>query len=374
MKDTKRIPCLDAVRGYAALTVLLAHTTVAGLYNNPTIWPYLEWSPFRFLWAGHQAVIVFFVLSGFALTMMINSANPFNIFRYLLARAARLYIPFIASLLFVVIVIAVMKSSGITWEKGWMGVASPDLNLTTIVNHIKMLGFYNYFEINPPVWSLVYEARISIAFPLILYFTKKLGLRFVLLSLLASMLSIFIMNSKPYLYGIDPLSSSLLTVHYSLFFTIGAYLALNVKRINEMVHKTNTKNMYLLMVLSLMLYCYPFNNGWTLSQRGLGDIVTSVGAVGLILCSLKLKNGKFLSIGVYLGKISFSLYLVHYTILSIGLLILYKYNPLYVWAFTIPTSIITAHLFTKLIDNPSISLSRLMYGRKSNSVSISQAR
>ncbi|EFG4206342.1 acyltransferase [Escherichia coli] len=374
MKDTKRIPSLDAVRGYAALTVLLAHTTVAGLYNNPTIWPYLEWSPFRFLWAGHQAVIVFFVLSGFALTMMINSANPFNMFRYLLARVARLYIPFIASLLFVAIVFAVMKSSGFSWEKGWMGVAKPDFNLATIVNHIGMLGFYNYFEINPPAWSLVYEARISIAFPLILYFTKKLGFRFVLLSLLASMLSIFIMNSKPHLYGIDPLSSSLLTVHYSLFFTIGAYLALNVKRTNEIMNNIDKKIIFLLVIISLMLYCYPFNNGWTLSHRGLGDIVTSIGAVGLIVCSLKLKEGKFLSVGLYLGRISFSLYLIHYTILSIGLLLLYKYSPIYVWVFTIPTSIIIAHLFTKLIDNPSISLSRLMYGRKTKSISISQAR
>lgn len=374
MKDTKRIASLDAVRGYAALTVLLAHTTVAGLYNNPSIWPYLEWSPFRFLWAGHQAVIVFFVLSGFALTMMINSANPFNMFRYLLARTARLYIPFISSLLFVAIVITVMKSNGFTWEKGWMGVVKPDLNFTTIYNHIKMLGFYNYFEINPPAWSLVYEARISIVFPLILYFTRKLGLCFVLLSLLASLLSIFFMNSNQHLYGIDALSSSLLTVHYSLFFTIGAYLALNVKRINEMVRKTNRNKMYLLLAFSLMLYCYPFNNGWTLSQRGLGDIVTSVGAVGLILCSLKLKDGKFLSVGIYFGKISFSLYLVHYTVLSVGLLTLYSYNPFYVWAFTIPTSIVAAHLFTKLIDSPSISLSRIMYGRKPNSVSISQAR
>lgn len=53
---------LDVIRGYAALTVVIAHTTIVGIYNNPDIWPILVWSPLRFLWGGTSSSYSFFCI------------------------------------------------------------------------------------------------------------------------------------------------------------------------------------------------------------------------------------------------------------------------------------------------------------------------
>ena len=77
----QRIAALDGLRGLAAATVAIGH----GLDVFPTVWlasnhgpaagalGWLTYSPLHLLWAGHEAVILFFVLSGFVLafaTMM----------------------------------------------------------------------------------------------------------------------------------------------------------------------------------------------------------------------------------------------------------------------------------------------------------------
>lgn len=356
-----RYHSLDVVRGYAALTVVIAHTTAIGIYNNPHIWPYLVWSPLRFLWAGHQAVIVFFVLSGFALSKMIESAPSFKFTRYVLARAARLYFPFIFSLAFVFITQHLVMHFGYEWNKGWMGVAKPVFDRDQIINHITMIGFYNYFEINPPAWSLVYEARISVIFPFIYLLVKRFDLKAIAILLFVDVVSIFMMHKNPELYGVDPLSSTLLTIHYSFFFALGALIAKKIDLIKEFEASLSQKGCLTLFFIGLMLYSYPFNNPWTLAQRGMGDIATSLGAAIIIASSLRISRGLFFNIGVYLGKISFSLYLAHYTILSLAIILFVKTGEALVWAITIPASIAFAHLFTKLIDIPSIQLSRYIY-------------
>lgn len=75
--------------------------------------------------------------------------------------------------------------------------------------------------------------------------------------------------------------------------------------------------------------------------------------------SLDVIKGIFYKIGLYLGKISFSLYLTHFTVLSILLITLYeKFGSLSIWILTIFVSILVAHYVTILIDDPSIKLSK----------------
>lgn len=77
-----RDPAVDALRGYAALIVVIAHTTVAGIYQVEPLWSTLKWLPVRLFWSGHQAVILFFVLSGFSLALMLRGNGQATRTRY----------------------------------------------------------------------------------------------------------------------------------------------------------------------------------------------------------------------------------------------------------------------------------------------------
>ncbi|MCL9671491.1 acyltransferase [Citrobacter sp. MNAZ 1397] len=360
-----RYQSLDLVRGYAALTVVIAHTTIAGLYNNPNIWPFILWTPLRFLWAGHQAVIVFFVLSGFALTKMIDSCLNYNYTRFLAARIIRLFIPCILSIFFVFTIFGCLKKFGFTWEQGWNGVVNPTFNLKELLPHFGLIGSYNYYSVNPPLWSLVYEARISIFFPLIFLIIKKFRFYGILFFTLLSLLCIYGLYKSPQSTGYDYFGTTMLTGHYSLFFAMGCILSFHIEKIKTILMSISAKMQLLLFIISILVYCYPFNNPWTLAQRGIGDIVTSFGAIGLLIVSTALKeSGWFFKLGVFLGKISFSLYLTHFTVLSMALItLLPKFGAIAVWAYTIPVSIILAYFFTIIIDKPSVKLSRIVYKR-----------
>lgn len=53
----------------------------------------IKFSPLRFLWAGGEAVIVFYVLSGFVLSMALYHSKT-NYWGYLIKRFVRIYIPY----------------------------------------------------------------------------------------------------------------------------------------------------------------------------------------------------------------------------------------------------------------------------------------
>ena len=62
----RRFRELDSLRGLAAITVVFHHFS---RICSPQIIHVLDRTPLRILVAGHQAVILFFLLSGFVLTL-----------------------------------------------------------------------------------------------------------------------------------------------------------------------------------------------------------------------------------------------------------------------------------------------------------------
>src|SRR5947209_5678086 len=64
---------LDSLRGLAALTVVVGH--FIGVYQNSPWFAVWNASPFRFIGAGHEAVVLFFLLSGFVLAVPYSKPN-----------------------------------------------------------------------------------------------------------------------------------------------------------------------------------------------------------------------------------------------------------------------------------------------------------
>src|SRR5205814_1190229 len=97
---------LDGLRGLAALVVVVHHClltspTLARAYlpGHRALGPgaaALTYSPLHLFWAGSEAVIVFFVLSGFVLTLAV-SGDRADWLRYYPRRMLRLYVPVVGS-------------------------------------------------------------------------------------------------------------------------------------------------------------------------------------------------------------------------------------------------------------------------------------
>ncbi|WP_157646201.1 acyltransferase family protein [Burkholderia ubonensis] len=349
-----RSPSLDILRGYAALIVVFAHTTVAGLYKVEPLWGFLKWTPLRVLWAGHQAVIVFFMLSGYALAHMYGELRSRRYVTFAAARIVRLYPPLIASLVVALGIYWLVARAGFAWEKGWMYTAHPHPDKQMIVDHLKMVGSYDTTAINPPMWSIVHEMRLSLAFPVIALLVWRLRFKAVILAVVSSMLiGIAALAGSPS-HIPWPLQDALLTTHYGTFFVIGAWFYSCRARILSWAHALPPASRAMLWVIALALFAYPFDNPWSMGARIFGDLGSSTGAFLLMTLSFTIQPGRIYRVGHYLGKISYSLYLNHYVMLSISLVILYpRFGAVPVWFATVFGALVLSFVMNRLVEVPS---------------------
>ncbi|MGE8166477.1 acyltransferase family protein [Paraburkholderia sp. NPDC080076] len=349
-----RAPSLDILRGYAALIVVISHTTVAGLYKVEPLWGFLKWTPLRVLWAGHQAVIVFFMLSGYALAHMYGEQRARRYVTFAAARVVRLYPPFVASLVVALGLYWLVARAGFVWEKGWMYTAHPHPDKQMIFDHLKLIGSYDTSIINPPMWSIVHEMRLSLAFPVIAFLVLHLRFKAVILAVVSSTLIGIAALAGSASHIPWPLQDALLTTHYGTFFVIGAWFYSCRSRILAWAHALRPASRAMLWIVALALFAYPFDNPWSMGARIFGDLGSSTGAFLLMALSFTIKPGRIFSVGHWLGKISYSLYLNHYVVLSVSLVILYpRFGAVPVWFATVFGALILGYAMNKLVEVPS---------------------
>ncbi|EGD5054628.1 TPA: acyltransferase family protein [Enterobacter roggenkampii] len=364
MSRMVRYESLDVVRGFAALSVVIAHTTSAVLIDNPDIWKWLEWSPLRFLFAGHQAVIMFFVLSGFALTVMIKSIPKYNYTKYITARIIRLWPPYAASILLTIAIVNLLKMFNLEWYNGWSGIAPFDMEKSDIIGNLTMLGVFNPFSINPPIWSLIQEMRVSIIFPLILFMVMKYNIKALICFILISIICCVYFKGTMYANLALAKDSYIFTASFFSPFALGCFIAINIERILNTISSYSTGKVWVIFLISYTIYSYSFSRPWSATARLVGDIIISLSSAIMLCVSLKIKDGIFMKIGKYLGKISYSLYLTHISVLTVLMTTLYKtHTPFIVWVLMLPASILLADIFTRTIDRLSINFSRKIYKR-----------
>jgi peptidoglycan/LPS O-acetylase OafA/YrhL len=165
MTSTPYIPGLDGLRAIAALAVFVVHfqqfTGISGSFI------FIDFE--RWMVNGNTGVALFFVLSGFLLSMPFwhsFKSNEFpNIKRYFINRAARI-IPLYYLCLF-----------GLLAIKGFQGW---DVNFNNVISHLFFLHNlkdYQVMSLNPPFWTLAVEFQFYILLPLFFVLLFKLGLR-----------------------------------------------------------------------------------------------------------------------------------------------------------------------------------------------------
>ncbi|ALE82194.1 acyltransferase family protein [Pseudonocardia sp. HH130629-09] len=166
-----RVPALDGPRGVASLVVVVNHC----LMTDPTLaavaagtgraapgtlaW-WLAYTPLHLVWAGTEAVLLFFVLSGFVLTGS-ATRDGFGWGSYYAQRLPRLYraraLQIVGALLLVVAALCrppVLRVLERPWVQ-WLGSRSFSLYLThdaVVISTVLLFGG------RPPVWLTMLDA------------------------------------------------------------------------------------------------------------------------------------------------------------------------------------------------------------------------
>jgi len=222
---------------------------------------------------------------------------------------------------------------------------------------LKHLFFTNdkLVSINTAFWSLRPEMEMSILFPLVCW---------ILLSLSSpACWTIAIFMELAGLGRIPQLGENL-ELFYASAFIFGAVLAKDMDGVRRLYERIPTILKYGLLIAVVA----GFYRGRSDYDHEFVHIPAACGVIVLADCS---RARKWLSekFPVYLGHISFSLYLLHGTILFASTILLYGRVPVWVIGcvyFTLTFG--AAHLYYKYVELPGIALGRKLTKDSTNRI------
>ncbi|WP_379970588.1 acyltransferase family protein [Ectobacillus sp. sgz5001026] len=378
MQNKNRLVELDSLRGLASLTVVMGHFT--GVYSILLTTQYLgfkniiEWlkfTPLHIVYAGHEAVLLFFILSGFVLTLPFLHRKQQKFIPFMIKRIFRIYTPIIVMVLIAVIAKKYFYDNlGFKGLSDWINLKWSDpISFKMIFQHVTLI-FQPDFEygLNPVLWSLSHEVRVYFILPFLVPLILKLNWKtnFVICGVLLIIGALINKVTHIYLFGFD------ITVMYIPAFIIGIMLAKYRDIIKEFyIKRLNISFKIALILVAVLLYTYTwlFPNLKILHNTIFNEGSIMIGASLFIVIALSSKNvSSFLSkpILVFFGKISYSLYLYHFVVLLSFLYILY--NTISTWMILIIAfcvSLIVSYLSYKYIETPSNQLARRIVSKLS---------
>jgi peptidoglycan/LPS O-acetylase OafA/YrhL len=168
---------VEGMRALAALTVFVNHA-YAQVWEGPADRgdPSAALAPLSYsLVAGHLAVTVFIVVSGFCLTLPVARGDDRlrgGVAEFLKRRAVRILPPYYASVALSLALIwtVIGEPTGTLWD------VPIRVSATTIVAHLVLLqDLFGTGSINYVLWSIAVEWQIYLVFPLLLLSWRKLG-------------------------------------------------------------------------------------------------------------------------------------------------------------------------------------------------------
>lgn len=375
----KRYLELDSLRGLAALTVLFYHCLrifpsldigVPNFANDSDNWfiNALLNTPLQIIWSGHESVILFFVLSGFVLSIPYYAGKKIEYKTYILKRSFRIYIPFFVATTIAIIANLTLSKNGISMYSTWFNkIWTSETTFLDILNHILFLGYYSADQYNTVIWSLVHEMRISIIFPLLMLAILRFNWKTNIGISLTFSLVAFILLVK-----INPIFNTniILTLHYTSMFMIGSLLAKHIESIVDFYKKLPNFIKMLSLVSAIVSYTYSglFTNIGFIHNFLINEYAVVVGSSLFIIIALSSDIfSKFLNLKpvLFLGKISYSLYLYHTIILFSFIYIFNDILPIYIILLgTVICSVIVATIAYYVVEEPSMKIGRMLTNKK----------
>jgi peptidoglycan/LPS O-acetylase OafA/YrhL len=363
LPKTARVEVLDSLRGLAALTVVFGHfRNLWDGHAQPKVVQIFLLLPLRLISSGHAAVLFFFLLSGFVLSIPIirDGTQVYHI--YLIRRICRIYIPYLFALAFAVLGAYYLHDNlplSPWFQRTWS--QAPNWNL--VGQHVLFLGEYKCDQFNAAFWSLIVEMRISIIFPLLCWIVLRIRpIYSVATTLLLSITWNWISLHQP-----TKALQALATLHFLLFFVIGILLSQYSSTIAKYYLRLSQRTKIMAILSSVVLYAFgPVLGGATFTtfDAPITDWISGLGAAGIIVFALNsagMHKTLLHPICKILGKLSYSMYLMHATVLFTLIHLLYgRCNYVVIFAaYMICVAIIT-WLFYLAVEKPSIRIGRYL--------------
>lgn len=355
----KQLYFLDLVRGCAALLVVMGHLRSL-LFNSwsseGNILAYFFYTITSF---GHQAVMVFFVLSGFFVGGSFIKDNDF--FKYSLKRLSRFYVVVFPALIltWIVDLIGINVVQNIELYSGGgdnyvINFNSMDrLNLEYFIYNLFYLQdiFYPTFGTNGALWSLAYEFWFYFLFPLIWHILhqEKNKLNKIIGSVIIAIILI-LLNLKGVIYFCVwmlgficyMLSSNIILIKF--FKNRKIFILNNIIIVSFLILSIFVKNYLIDILVGFSFSIYLLN----------------------IICGKIELYSLLKGISFNLAKISFSMYAIHLPIVVLLSAILkekliFNIEGVIVYFFIIMVIIIFSWLFWYFFERHNIFLYKKIY-------------
>lgn len=314
-----RLEAVDVLRGIAALSVVIFH------YSGHSQKFFVDF-PFSFEY-GKYGVQLFFVISGFFIYSTLEKCDSAT--EFLLLRCSRLYPAYWATLITLIGVDAYQGQTSI-WYGGYM------------VNATMLQSFIGFPDIDIVFWSLAVEMTFYLLMALLLA-TGAIRTPFVV-----SLIWLIVANFWPSIQQSELMKSHVVQSVSSILthgpFFIGGMMFYSIKK---------SEGRLLVKPLGIIILCI------VTAYTTTGPTIAIVALVSFTLMGLTLlgKLQWLVNPGtLWLGAISYSLYLVHR---NLGYAALFKLNELGVnssvaFALVCISALTLASAFTYWIEQPSL--------------------
>jgi peptidoglycan/LPS O-acetylase OafA/YrhL len=356
-----RLDHLDSLRGIAALCVVACHFVIAfGLPGFPWLWTR---TPLHICWDGPAAVSFFFVLSGMVLSLRHFRATSapnldgFHYAGYAIARVCRIWLPYLAILGLSVVA---FRFSATGWKTDpavtplFAEIWRTDPTFRSLIRQafdIRLaVPLDGTHQLVPQAWSLTVEVVMSLLLPLAVVVAGR---------------------STAWLLMGAFLATHLARVNgYVLHFAVGVALA---KHFRDLVRWLESRPA-LRVILALCGWFFAAFNSleWhvePLQSLNLGLDLQALGSAILIAVASSSPGVRaWLSRGLihHIGKISFSLYLIHMIVLiCVTPRLMHAMSgvaPMFVWwiglGFTVVVSLLLSDPLYRVIETPTAALGK----------------
>lgn len=348
LNAVNRYRSIDGMRGIAALGVVVFHLSGNLKPELSVLLPEFINVIFSY---GYLGVPVFFVISGFVISLSVKdspiTANYAG--KFILRRSIRLDPTYWASIAVAILLLSLKNQV--------LGISEPTPAFSSVIAH--MFYLQDLLSIEPVIsvvyWTLCLEFQLYLFYLLTAWLSQKMA--FVLNNqvYIAHLLLVILVGIYSVLvdYKLTTVSIPGLFISNWHYFLMGVLVSNALRKLPY--------SSFILM--AWLVFEVAFQVGVSAKAYGIAGIISTV----LIYCLWKhdlldtvLTRGSF----QYLGKLSYTLYLVHpdvgWKVISLGKLALHDYmSPLlagFLFLAGIFSSIIFAHMLHVTFEKPSLWL------------------
>jgi len=325
--NVNRVKELDGLRGLAAFGVVLYHFVYH--YNRVYGHSFTVYELFSY---GFYGVHLFFMISGFVIYWTISSVN--SPFQFIWSRFTRLYPTFWCAVLITFLFVTIV------------GNTKQEVDILTFFANLTMVHeYFGFKHVDGAYWTLTLE--LAFYFWVLMIFSfgfiKKIEMILVIWVIIGAILTAPFLN-----IDVNNVAKKFFLLQYIELFAAGVCFY----KFKQGSHTMHTKVLFIFTLIAI----YIENS----IQTAVGLSVFYIVFFFIIKEKLTVFSNKYL---LYLGSISYSLYLIHqnigYTIINKAYY--YQYNPYLAIIFAILFSLFLAHYINKIVEKPSLKYLRSIY-------------